>query len=152
MAGIVSLSVALPLSTKLDSLTPPAPWQWVIDVVQNVFNAVNSRRGGSRGGDYNYNYNYEPAPVAPPQRANTGPDYSSPAWQASSAAASGDAAAPPPAPPAKSTSTREPHNPLAGGGSLLEDEEDEDEDEAALAMPGTQQQQNGNGKSAGSLV
>ncbi|KWU40989.1 mannose 6-phosphate receptor domain-containing protein [Rhodotorula sp. JG-1b] len=127
---------------------------WIIDVVQNVFNAVNSRRGGSRGGDYNYNYNYQPAPVAP-QRANTGPDYSSPAWQASSAA-SGDAA--PPAPPAKSTSTREPHNPLAGGGSLLEDEEDEDEDEATLAMPGTQQLQqqqpngNGNGKSAGSLV
>ncbi|GAA5951063.1 hypothetical protein JCM8115_005045 [Rhodotorula mucilaginosa] len=127
---------------------------WVIDVVQNVFNAVNSRRGGSRGGDYNYNYNYQPAPVAP-QRANHGPDYSSPAWQASSAASGGAGAAPPP-PPAKSTSTREPHNPLAGGGSLLEDEEDEDEDEAALAMPGTQQlqqqQQNGNGKSTGSLV
>lgn len=118
-------------------------------MVQNLFNAVKSRRSANRGGDYQYNYNYQPAPAAAAPRGSTrgggGPDYSSPAWQASSTA--GGAHGAPPAPPAKGRQERsEPHNPLAGGGSLLEDDED-DEDEQALAMPGTQQ--NGH---AGNLV
>ncbi|BGP38702.1 hypothetical protein JCM10450v2_002651 [Rhodotorula kratochvilovae] len=108
---------------------------WVLDVAQNAYHSVASRRRArqQQSQQYEYNYNYQPAPAAPvPQRAG-GPDYSSAAWKAPQVGAAGAA----PAPPAKSPPPQQQaHNPLAGGGSLLEDDDDDDED--ALAMPGTQ--------------